>query len=193
MAAALVLAGLLWTTLHDNGSGDSFAPPPTVVPVTTTTVTAAAPVSKIVKVTTYDPDGDDGQENDNLAPLAIDGNPATVWSTVCYGSKSLGGKQGVGLVADLGKAATGTFTASIASAPYQIQILTAIDGAIPAQIVDWGSPLKRATGANPEAVTVSISKPSRYVLVLFKQLAKTPQCTKNPYRGDISEMTFVAN
>ncbi len=193
LAAALVLGGLLWTTLHDNPSGSHFTAPPSVVPVTTTSVPEAAAVTKIVKVTTYDPDGDDGQENDNLVSLAIDGNPATMWSTVCYGSKSLGGKQGVGVVADLGKAATGTFTVSIASAPYQIQILTAIDGAIPAQIADWGSPLKRATGANPEAVTVSISKPSRYVLVLFKQLAKTPECTKNPYRGDISEMTFVAN
>jgi len=27
--------------------------------------------------------------------------------------------------------------------------------------------------------------------VLFKQLAKTPACTKNPFRGDISEMSFV--
>ena len=40
---------------------------------------------------------------------------------------------------------------------------------------------------------MSISKPTRYVLVLFKQLAKTAECTKNPYRGDISEMNFVAN
>jgi len=112
---------------------------------------------------------------------------------VCYGSRSLGGKQGVGIVADLGSSQTGTFTVSIASAPYQVQILTATDGAIPAQIADWGPPLKRATGANPEPITVAISKPSRYVLVLFKQLAKTPECTKNPYRGDISEMEFVAN
>jgi eukaryotic-like serine/threonine-protein kinase len=193
LAAALVLGGLLWTTLHDDNSNGGFAPLPTVVPVTTTTVAASEPASRIVKVTTYDPDGDDGQENDTLVSLAIDGNPATMWSTLCYGSKSLGGKQGVGVVADLGKAAIGTFTVSIASAPYQIQILTAIDGSIPAEIADWGSPLKRATGADPEAVTVSISKPSRYVLVLFKQLAKTPECTKNPYRGDISEMNFVAN
>ena len=111
---------------------------------------------------------------------------------MCYGSRTLGGKQGVGVVADLGTATMGTFTVSIASAPYQIQILTAPDGAIPAQIADWGPPLKRATGADPEAITVSISKPSRYVLVLFKQLAKTPECTKNPYRGDISEMSFLA-
>ncbi len=190
LVAAIVLGGLLWTTLHDSTPNSGFAAPPTVVPVTTTTA-PIAPSAKIVKVTTYDPEGTDGQENDNLASLAIDGNPATVWSTVCYGSKSLGGKAGVGLVADLGTPSAGTFTVSIASAPYQVQILTAVNGAIPAQIADWGAPLKRATGADPEAITVSISKPSRYVLVLFKQLAKTPECTKNPYRGDISEMSFV--
>ena len=96
-------------------------------------------------------------------------------------------------MADLGAPSIGTFTVWVASAPYQVQILTATDGAIPAKIADWGSPLKRATGANPEAITVSISKSTRYVLVLFKQLAKTPECTKNPYRGDISEMAFIPN
>jgi len=194
LAAALVLGGLLWTTLRDNPNDSGFAAPPTQVPVTTIAAPSSAPpASKIQRVTSYDPDGTDGQENDSLTAFTIDGNPATVWSTVCYGSRSLGGKQGVGIVADLGSSQTGTFTVSIASAPYQVQILTATDGAIPAQIADWGPPLKRATGANPEPITVAISKPSRYVLVLFKQLAKTPECTKNPYRGDISEMEFVAN
>jgi eukaryotic-like serine/threonine-protein kinase len=193
LAAALILAGLLWATLHDTTSNDGFAAPPTVVPESTTIPATApiAPASKIVKVTTYDPEGDDGQENDALVSRAIDGDPATMWSTLCYGSRTLGGKGGVGIVADLGTASIGTFSVFIASAPYQIQILTAGDGTIPAQIADWGSPLKRAVGADPEPVTVSISKPTRYVLVLFKQLAKTAECTKNPYRGDISEMNFV--
>jgi serine/threonine protein kinase len=192
LAAALILGGILWATLRDDTPSSSFAAPPTVVPVTTTT-SATAPSSKIVKVTTYDPEGDDGQENDALAALAIDGNPATVWSTLCYGSRTMGGKTGVGIVADLGAGEIGTFSVSIASAPYQIQILTAVDGGIPTKIADWGSPLKRAVGADPETVTVSINKPTRYVLVLFKQLAKTAECTKNPYRGDISEMDFAAS
>jgi len=194
LLAALVLGGFMWVTLRTDSPDASFDPPSTLVPVTTTAGDPAAvpSSSKIVKVTTYDPEGTDGQENDALAALAIDGNPATMWSTVCYGSRTLGGKTGVGIVADLGKAAIGTFTVSVASAPYQIQILTAGDGSIPAQIADWGAPLKRAVGADPESVTVSLSKPSRYVLVLFKQLAKTPECTKNPYRGDISEMSFAA-
>jgi serine/threonine protein kinase len=191
LAAALVLTILLWATLKDDSPSGTFEAPPTVVP-SSTTVAPAVPTSKIQQVTTYDPDGDDGQENDDLVGRAIDGDPATVWSTLCYGSRTLGGKGGVGVVADLGTPAIGTFTVSIASAPFQIQILTAGDGTIPAEIADWGSPLKRSVGADPEAVTVSISKPTRYVLVMFKQLAKTPECTKNPYRGDISEMEFVA-
>ena len=191
LAAALVLGGLLWTTLRDDTPDDGFAAPPSVVPITTT-IAPAAPTSKIVQVTTYDPEGDDGQENDDLVARAIDGDPTTVWSTLCYGSRSLGGKQGVGVVADLGTAAIGTFTVSISSAPYQLQILTAGDGAIPAQIADWGSPLKKAVGDDPQDIAVSINKPTRYVLVMFKQLAKTDECTKNPYRGDIAEMNFVA-
>ena len=60
----------------------------------------------------------------------IDGNPATAWTTVCYGDRFLGGKSGLGLVADLGEARNGTITAQIASAPYQVEVLTAAD-AIP--------------------------------------------------------------
>jgi serine/threonine protein kinase len=191
LAAAVVLGGLLWSTLRHDTPDSSFAAPPTVLP-STTTIAPLVPASKIVGVTTYDPDGDDGQENDDLVSRTIDGDPATMWSTLCYGSRTLGGKGGVGIVADLGAGVIGTFSVAIASAPYQIQILTAGDGAIPAEIADWGSPLKRAVGAEPEAVTVSINKPTRYVLVLFKQLAKTEECSKNPYRGDISEMDFVA-
>jgi serine/threonine protein kinase len=192
LTAALVLGGLLWATLHDNTSSSGLVPPSTVIPTSSTAPPIVAPTT-IQNVTTFDPEGDDGQENDDLVSRSIDGNPATFWSTLCYGSRTLGGKGGVGIVADLGTAAIGTFTVSMASAPYQIQILTAGDGAIPAQIADWGSPLKRAVGADPEDVTVSINKPTRYVLVMFKQLAKTPECTRNPYRGDIAEMNFVAS
>ena len=130
LTAALVLGGLLWATLHDDAPSDDFSAPSTVIPVSTT-IAPDVSVSKIQQVTTYDPEGDDGQENDNLVGLSFDGDPATVWSTLCYGSRTLGGKGGVGVVADLGTPAIGTFAVAIASAPYQIQILTAGDGVIP--------------------------------------------------------------
>jgi eukaryotic-like serine/threonine-protein kinase len=197
LVAAVVLAGALWATLHDNASNQTLTrPSPSALPAPAASGTPPTkpPLTKsnIVKAMAYDPEGDDGHENDDLAPRAIDGDQATVWSTLCYGSKTLGGKQGVGIIADLGAARTGTFSVSIASAPYQVQILSA-DSSIPSKIADWGIPLMRAVGADADAVTISISKPARYVLVLFKQLGKSSECSTNPYRGDVAEMSFVAN
>ena len=37
-----------------------------------------------------------------LANNVLDGQPSTLWTTVCYASRYMGGKKGVGLVADLG-------------------------------------------------------------------------------------------
>ena len=50
----------------------------------------------------YDPGGNGG-EHSETAPLATDGNAATVWTTEIYGSQDFGGlKDGVGLVLDAG-------------------------------------------------------------------------------------------
>ena len=66
----------------------------------------------------YDPEGDDGQENDDLAALAIDGNPATHVVDAVLRIAYLGGKRGVGARRrSRHGAAIGTFTVSIASAP----------------------------------------------------------------------------
>src|SRR4051812_7615462 len=100
LLAAVILGAFMWMTLRTNSPDSSFDPPSTVLPVTTT-LPSAAPGSTIVKVTTYDPEGDDGQENDNLAAFAIDANPATVWSTLCYGSRAPRGKTRAGCLAPL--------------------------------------------------------------------------------------------
>jgi hypothetical protein len=54
----------------------------------------------------FDPFGDGEPENDDDVPLALDGDPATAWSTLSYrGSPGFGNlKPGVGLVLDLGSA-----------------------------------------------------------------------------------------
>jgi hypothetical protein len=58
----------------------------------------------IVRAQDIDPLGD-GTENPAEAPLAIDGNPDTVWSTVHYNSAAFGQlKTGLGLFLDLGGA-----------------------------------------------------------------------------------------
>jgi len=53
----------------------------------------------------FDPQGGNG-ENADQAPLAVDGNPATAWTTLRYDQQfgAAGLKSGVGLVLDLGAA-----------------------------------------------------------------------------------------
>jgi len=67
---------------------------------TTTTKNPGTPRIKLAAVGAYDPDGD-GRENDDLAPLAVDGDNTTFWKTEHYHSFR---KTGVGLVLDARRA-----------------------------------------------------------------------------------------
>ena len=53
----------------------------------------------------FDPQGDTPEENPELAPLAVDGDPATAWRTSTYFDQfgPAGLKTGVGMVIDLGE------------------------------------------------------------------------------------------
>jgi hypothetical protein len=66
----------------------------------TTPRNPGAPRIKLSAVGAYDPEGD-GRENDDLAPLAVDGDATTFWKTEHYHSF---GKTGVGLVLDARRA-----------------------------------------------------------------------------------------
>jgi hypothetical protein len=71
----------------------SPTPPPSPPP-------AAKPVKVALEgVSGFDPEGD-GRENDESAPLATDGDPATYWPSETYTSFF---KDGVGLLLDAGK------------------------------------------------------------------------------------------
>ncbi|HEX9410220.1 MAG TPA: protein kinase [Actinomycetota bacterium] len=59
---------------------------------------------RVVGAKDYDPQGADGSENSNEAPLAIDGNASTAWMTDHYSTAGFGRlKDGVGLWLDLGQ------------------------------------------------------------------------------------------
>ncbi|MFZ4719101.1 MAG: hypothetical protein ACOYMR_06735, partial [Ilumatobacteraceae bacterium] len=193
LVAAFVVGLVLWVTMGaeggnegttENSAGTTVVPGQTTVPATA----APQPGGAITSVTTFDPDGD-GNERDADAPLAIDGNPDTAWQTVCYGDKFLGGKGGVGLVADLGAPHTGTFTIQLGSAPYQLRVYTSAAAEPPASFDAWGDP-RRYSGDQADTITVAIEQPARYVLVSFVQLGENNGCTDNPYRGSIRELTF---
>ena len=66
---------------------------------------AGAPLP-IVAASSFDPQGNDGRENDDELPLLVDADPASAWATVRYHSRDLGGlKEGVGVVLELKDAA----------------------------------------------------------------------------------------
>jgi putative peptidoglycan lipid II flippase len=64
---------------------------------------ATGAVADIVTVTSYDPLGDNA-ENDDQVLLAVDGDKETAWTTVSYRKADMSGKAGVGLMLDLGSA-----------------------------------------------------------------------------------------
>ncbi len=193
LAMAFVVGLVLWVTMGTDGgspSGDVGTTAAGGQPGTEPSTAAPITGGSILSVRSFDPEGDDGTENEAQVGLAIDGNPATAWSTVCYGDRYLGGKRGVGLIADLGADRTGTFTIDLGSAPFQLRVYTATDGAVPSNFDSWGSPVKSANGTETTTLSVSIAQPARYVLVSFVELGTNNDCTKNPFRGSIRELTF---
>jgi eukaryotic-like serine/threonine-protein kinase len=190
LCAALVVGVVLYITMgNDSSKGLTVPSTQAVTPTTTVAPTAAPSVVGIAGVKVFDPDGN-GLENDALAPLAIDRNSSTAWNTVCYGDKYLGGKGGVGLVADLGANRTGLLTVDVGSAPYQVRVYALPNGAVPTTFAGWGAPIKTFNGSAPAILPVTITQSARFVLVSFVQLGTNNDCNKNRYRGSIRELTF---
>jgi len=117
LMGAVVVGGLVWAldrfrTAEEVAApapevSETVAPPPSVEP--SAPPVEPEPTQDVVEllspagVQALDPGGD-GEENDQDAPNAIDGDPGTGWSTQRYNSQEFGGlKDGLGLVFDLGE------------------------------------------------------------------------------------------
>ncbi|MEV0389896.1 protein kinase family protein [Nonomuraea sp. NPDC050643] len=105
LVVLLVIAAVgvgAWTIGRSLGS-PTASETPTAGPTTSTSAPAAAQVVKPDKARGFDPLGD-GDEKTDMAKLAIDGKPSTLWKTETYTSADLGRlKDGVGLLLDMGK------------------------------------------------------------------------------------------
>ena len=181
----VVLAGVvLWR---------SVSSPSTKTPVASasTTPVATGPVN-IVNVSSYDPDGDDNSENDDLIPNLRDGKSGTQWRTVCYGNDHFGSKNGVGFVAELSGRSAGTLSVDFGYAPWEIDIYGYSD-TVPSKLASWGPALTSSASDNPGETTFNVSTPSQYVLVYLRSAARSPQCsTTNPFQGVINDISFVS-
>jgi len=177
LVAAAIAGTVLWNALR--GSSD-----PQVV--------EQGPAVAITSIRTFDPDGDDGRENDSMVTALTDGFNNTAWTTVCYNDPGFGDKGGVGVVATLSAATAGTLTAWVGSGPWHVDVFGAT-GAVPATIEAWGAPLDSLTGEAPGSAEFSVETASAHVLVLFREAGQHPTCSgANPYKGVLGELSFTA-
>ncbi|MEO3805503.1 protein kinase family protein [Nonomuraea sp. B1E8] len=105
LVVLLVIAAVgvgAWTIGRSLGSPTTPEAQPTV-PSTSASASAEAQAVKPESAKGFDPLGDSDEKSD-IAKLAIDGKPSTLWKTEAYTSADLGRlKDGVGLLLDMGK------------------------------------------------------------------------------------------
>lgn len=205
LVAALVVALILFVQVNRGDQADGF-PTVTVVPqqdaeqLDTTgddtddgsgTPIAAADAA-IVSVQAWDPDGDNGTENDAQAELALaDGEPSTYWATECYQDRYLGGKRGVGLVLGLSGPSTGTLSVTVGSAPYQLDVYASTDPTPPTDLDAWTQLGATRFAEQPAELEVGVDQTATHLLVWLKELGPDDACSgANPFRGRLGEISF---
>jgi hypothetical protein len=124
-----------------------------------------------VGVEDFDPFGDNGQENRRLAPLAHDGNLATVWPTETYASPTFGNsKPGLGLRIDLAGPEGVSRVVVQTTAPGWSASIYASD-TTPETLAGWGQPLAGIDDAPVDAtITLDPQSKKQHILVWFTRL-----------------------
>ena len=191
--AGLVVVGLLgggalWFTGRQTKMS-SEVEAPIVDPVAPV---ATGPAS-IVSIMSYDPSGNDGEENEALVPLLLDNNPQTNWTTTCYANQYFGSKEFVGLVVQFSAPTTGTLNVYMGNAPWKIDVYTALDSA-PPQLAGWGQRITTGNNTKRRGANFIIAQPAQYVLLALREIGKSDMCSgSNPYQGLLSGVTFQAS
>ena len=179
----LAAAAVVWQ-LSDNTT--QTVPVETEAPVPV----EAAPLS-VVSLTSYDPNGDDGEENEALIPNLLDGNPETTWSTTCYANQFFGSKEYVGLLLQLSRPATGTLRVGMKNAPWAIDVFGANDTP-PTSFEAWGQRLVGGYNTVRKGSSFLITEPSQFILIALREVGPSPLCSaSNQYQGVLAGVTFI--
>ncbi len=184
----LLGGGALWFT-----GKNSSTTPQVVAPVVDVVTPIAPQPASIASVMSYDPSGNDGEENEALVPLLLDSNPKTNWTTTCYANQYFGSKEFVGLVVRFSAPTTGTLNVFMGNTPWKIDVYTALDS-VPPQIAGWGQRITTANNTKRRSANFIIAQPAQYVLLALREIGKSGMCSgSNPYQGLLSGVTFQAS
>lgn len=164
----------------------SHSTPSSTNPSTSTRATAVTTPSGVVikpaSVSGFDPEGD-GNEHNELAANAIDGDTSTTWVTHIYGSAEFGGiKKGAGLLLDLGSSKqVGSVAINVDGNPTTLQIFVTN-----AKSVTGATPLGTLTNGSGQQTVRGTPTTGRYVIVWITELSQ--YSGSQQYRDQIAEV-----
>ncbi len=189
----LLLAALLGGAYAVYADRDGTDEPGTPRATPTATATTPAPVTgaplAITAAGDFDPEGDPPEENADLVPRAIDGDPATAWRTSTYRQAALGGiKSGVGLLVDLGtQREIGSIEVRLVGAPTEMEFFSTAPGVdeAPNELAD-SRRLGALTADGPTALFRTPAGTRTRYLILW--LTKLPAVASG-FQGQVAEIT----
>jgi hypothetical protein len=126
----------------------------------------------IASATSFDPQGDNGEENEDQIALLHDGDPATAWHSETYRDPdAMAGKDGVGFVLVLDRAATVSAVDLTIPAEGWVAQVWVGDAAWSGDPSTWGSPSGQATGSRSGTTTIDVTGGrGDHVLVWFTRV-----------------------
>lgn len=157
---------------------------PSTTPSSSSSSSSSPPITGL-SASDFDPQGDPPEENPELAPLAVDGDPGTAWRTMTYDQNfGPGGlKTGVGLTFDLGGPTDVTgVDLVLVGAPTGVSVYVTDEA--PTGVKDL-SPVASVTADLKARITLDAPATGRYLTVWLTSL---PQI-EGGFRGEIAEVT----
>ena len=133
----------------------------------------------------FDPQGDPPEENADLAPLVVDGDPSTAWRTVTY-DQNLGPgglKTGVGLTVDLGSAQeVAEVELTLIGAPTGVSLY--LTDSVPTGVRDLTA-FEEGVAKQTQTITLDEPATGRYLVVWLTSL---PELAEGGFRGEVAEI-----
>lgn len=149
-------------------------PEPTTAAPTTTRAPAISVELPILRITDFDPDGNDGTEHPERLVLINDGDPARGWQTELYTTRDFGRlKGGVGLVIELPAETTlDEITVRSPTRGWGFRLFASTD---PPVAAEWGGALHDVTDISSDTTLDLDGHPVRSLLLWITDLGDGPQ------------------
>jgi eukaryotic-like serine/threonine-protein kinase len=156
----------------------------------TTAATVALPTGRIAGTQEFDPPPGDGTENPAMLEFLTDANPETFWTTLCYESRDLAPKKGVGIIIRLRDPRPGAAVAiDSPTAGWSAEVY--VSDSKGATLKSWGRPV--AVGDNIPGGRADFplgQSTGSFVLVWIKQLGGSTACER-PFALRITDVRIV--